>query len=127
MKSLLLDTHTWAWTISNSERLSDAARAAVEKAEIIFVSPISFFEIGQKTRLGKWPEMVPLLNDLPSLLTQQGGDIAALEPAICLSAATMDWDHRDPFDRMLAATALHYGLPLVSADLIFDGKVPRIW
>lgn len=127
MKSLLLDTHTWAWTIYDSRRLSSTARAALDKAETIFVSPVSFFEIGQKTRLGKWPEMLPLLDELSPLLARQGGSIAALEPAICLNAATMAWEHRDPFDRLLAATALYYGLPFVSADLAFDGKVSRIW
>jgi PIN domain nuclease of toxin-antitoxin system len=39
----------------------------------------------------------------------------------------LDWDHLDPYDRMLAATATYYGLPLVSADPIFDGRVPRLW
>jgi PIN domain nuclease of toxin-antitoxin system len=35
--------------------------------------------------------------------------------------------HRDPFDRLLAATAMHYNLPLVSADVVFDGIVTRLW
>jgi PIN domain nuclease of toxin-antitoxin system len=39
----------------------------------------------------------------------------------------MAWDHDDMFDRLIAATALYYGLPLVSADSVFDGQVPRIW
>jgi PIN domain nuclease of toxin-antitoxin system len=39
----------------------------------------------------------------------------------------MKWSHRDPFDRFLAATALRYALPLISADPIFDGLVARIW
>jgi hypothetical protein len=34
---------------------------------------------------------------------------------------------RDPFDRLLAATAMHYNLPLVSADTVFDGIVRRLW
>lgn len=32
----------------------------------------------------------------------------------------MDWTHRDPFDRMLAATSLLTGIALVSADVVFD-------
>lgn len=39
----------------------------------------------------------------------------------------MAWDHRDPFDRLLAATALHYGLVIVSADAAFDSVVSRRW
>jgi PIN domain nuclease of toxin-antitoxin system len=60
-------------------------------------------------------------------LEKQAGAAAALEPAICVEAALLDWDHRDPFDRMIAATARYYALPLVSADPVFDGRVPRIW
>ena len=127
MKSILLDTHAWAWTLAGDDRLSNAARAALERAETVLISPISFFEIGQKVRLGKWPEMAPFVNQLAPLLAEQGGSIAALEPNIAIDAAMMDWDHRDPFDRLIAATALYYGLPLISTDVIFDGKVPRIW
>lgn len=93
----------------------------------MLVSPISFFEIGQKVRLGKWPEMEPFLHRLPSLLEQQGGGVAELDPSVCLQAATMPWPHRDPFDRLLAATAIHNNLPLISADIVFDGIVTRLW
>ena len=73
MTAVLLDTHTWAWSLTDDPRLSD------------------------------------------------------LLPAICLTGGTMDWHHRDPFDRLLAATALHYAYPLISADTVFDGIVERIW
>lgn len=127
MKSILLDTHAWAWSLIGDFRLSEAALAAIDRAEIVLVSPISFFEIAQKVKLGEWPEMEPFVNHLGELLTEQGGSVAPLEPAICLNAAMMDWDHRDSSDRLIAATALYYGLPLVSIDVLFDGKVPRIW
>ena len=52
---------------------------------------------------------------------------APLDASICLAAGNMAWDHPDPFDRMLAATALHLGVPIISADVAFDGVVTRIW
>ncbi|MGO2313366.1 PIN domain-containing protein [Brachybacterium tyrofermentans] len=41
----------------------------------------------------------------------------------------MAWEHRDPFDRMIAAQAIRRGLSLVSADKVFDGLpgVERLW
>ena len=39
----------------------------------------------------------------------------------------MGWRHRDPFDRMLAATALEHALPIISADTVFDGIIDRFW
>lgn len=120
MKEILLDTHAWAWSLTGDARLSTNAYRLLEQADLVFVSPISFVEIGQKVHLGKWEEMTPFVGSLPELLEKQGGRIAALGPDICLSATTMDWKHRDPFDRLLAASAVRYGLPLVSADLVFD-------
>ncbi|AEP13146.1 MULTISPECIES: type II toxin-antitoxin system VapC family toxin [Chloracidobacterium] len=44
----------------------------------------------------------------------------------CLTA--LPFHHRDPFDRMLVAQSLIEGMPLLSADTIFDAYgVNRIW
>lgn len=127
LKQLLLDTHVWAWSLSGEERLSKKAILSIKGADRVLVSPISFFEIGQKVRLGKWPEMEPWVDQLAELVEEQGASIADLDPWVCLTAGTMSWVHRDPFDRLLAATAARYHLPIVSADTIFDGMVARIW
>ncbi|MBW8882511.1 MAG: type II toxin-antitoxin system VapC family toxin [Asticcacaulis sp.] len=96
---------------------------AIASADAIYVSPVSLFEIGQKVRLGKWPEMAPLASRLPDILMQQGGLVATLTPEICMTAALLDWDHRDPFDRFLAATSLVNKWPLASVDTAFDTLV----
>jgi len=127
MRAILLDTHSWAWTLIDHVRLSKKARASIEQAQSVLVSPISFFEIGQRVRLGKWPDMEPLIDRLPVLLEEQGGAVAALDPTVCTTAGTMTWAHRDPFDRLLAATAICHNLPIVSADAVFDGVVTRLW
>ena len=97
------------------------------EAQTILVSAISFFEVAQKVRLGKWPEMAPYVERLPALLASQRGVAASLEAADCLMAGTMVWTHRDPFDRFLAASALRRRIPIVSADAVFDGILVRIW
>jgi PIN domain nuclease of toxin-antitoxin system len=93
----------------------------------VLVSAISFFEIAQKARIGKWPEMAAFLDRLPELLEAQRGIAASLEAADCLTAGTMEWPHRDPFDRLLAASALRRGIPIVSADPVFDAVLTRVW
>ncbi|MGN7735914.1 type II toxin-antitoxin system VapC family toxin [Ensifer sp. 22564] len=129
MTAVLLDSHAWAWSLTGDMRLSTKATALITEADSVFVSPISFFEIGQKVRIGKWPEMEPFINDLPSLLAEQGGRVAALAPEVCLKGATLAWEHRDPFDRLLAATTLALGIPLISADEVFDTlpDISRLW
>lgn len=99
-------------SLSGDSRLTKPAVAAIAAAGMVLASPITFFEIAQTVQLGRWPEMEPVVKRLDALLAEQGG---------------MDWVHPDPFDRLLAATAMHYKLPLVSADAVFDGIVTRLW
>ena len=130
MTAVLLDTHVWAWSLSNDVQLSESARTHIAGASLVYISPISLFEIGQKVRIGKWPEMVPYVRDLPRLVAEQGALVASLSPDICLSASILPWAHRDPFDRLLAATALALNAKLVSMDVAFDslqdwpGRIP---
>lgn len=133
MKHVLLDTHAWAWSMTADARLSAVATAAMEQADSVSISVISLFEIGQKVRLGKWPEMEPFLSRLTGLAEEQGGRLLELSPDASLLAATLEWGHRDPFDRIIGATAITKGLALISADVVFDAltdepKWPgRVW
>ena len=54
------------------------------------------------------------------MLKEQDGSLADLTGAIGQLAGLLDWHHRDPFDRMIAATAIAMNLPLISADPVFD-------
>jgi len=56
-------------------------------------------------------------------------DLAPLTTEIARRASLLDWSHRDPFDRMIAATALELQAPLVSMDRVFDGVtgLERLW
>jgi PIN domain nuclease of toxin-antitoxin system len=127
--AILLDTHAWAWSLTGDPRLSAAALAAIEAADAVHLSAISFFEIGQKVRIGKWPAMAEFAETLPALLTEQGGIVTALSAEICLDAALMNWAHRDPFDRLIAASAKRQALRLVSSDAVFDQVLGtgRVW
>ena len=128
MTAVLLDTHAWAWSLAGDDRLSKPALAAIEAADTVLVSPITFFEIAQKVRLGKWPEMEPFVGRLAALLGEQGGSVAGFDPAVCIAAGTMAWTHRDPFDRLLVAQANAEGAVLVSGDRIFaQYPVATLW
>lgn len=133
MSDLLLDTHIWAWVITSDARLSAEAERRVADADRVFISPISILEISQKASRGKWPELLPHVDELPDLIESRGGQIAPLTSNVCKLAGTLDWDHRDPFDRLLAATAIEQRLPILSVDKAFDalrgtpGWIARLW
>ncbi len=128
---VLLDTHAWTWMLTNDPKLSAKALATAEQADAVRLSPISFFEVSQKIRLGKWPSMAPFVGELPVLAMGQGLLSAPLSPEVAVMAGQMDWAHRDPFDRIIAATAVLSGAVLLSADAMFDtletGSMQRIW
>ena len=117
---VLLDTHVWAWSMVEDPRLSETARRVLDGETGIAISPVSAFEIGQKVRLGKWPEMEPFARKLENYVEWQGAEIAPVTLEIADFAARLHWTHRDPFDRFLAATALVNGWQFLSADSAFD-------
>lgn len=120
MAYFLLDTHVWSWNLTGDPRLPAHLLQSINTADGIHLSPVTFYEIAQKVRLGKWPEMAPHVERLSSLILLQKGHVAPLTPDIMVLGASLDWDHRHPFDRMIAATAIHLQLPLISADAAFD-------
>lgn len=125
----LLDTHSWAWSMDAVERLTRDAAQAIDQASVVSVSVVSVFEIAQKVRLGKWPEMESRLPGLIGASDWQFAKLCGVTPEIAHLAGTMAWPHRDPFDRLIAATALVHGWVLVSADTAFDTLIGlrRVW
>ena len=127
MPDVLLDTCAFAWSLQASNLVTPAARSAVANAAVVYLSPISLYEITQKVRLGKWAAMAPLAPYLSAVPYLGIVTMASLDAAVCTAAGALVWAHRDPFDRMIAATAMQLGCPLVSSDRAFDGIVARIW
>ena len=85
-------------------------------------------EIGQKVRLGQWPEMVLFAAGLLDRADADGFDLLPLSPSAALAAALLDWDHRDPFVWMIEGVARQEDLLLISADAAFDGLgVEHLW
>lgn len=130
---LLLDTHVWVWSLLQPDLIPAPLRGRIAAASPVLVPPCALYEMAQQHRLGKWPEVGALIPRLPSLLRAQGGQAAPFTPEMALLAGAMDWPHRDPFDRMIAATAIELSCPIVSKDPAFDalagtpGWKGRVW
>lgn len=127
---LLLDTHALLWALTEPGRLSDRARSLIaDRANEILVSAASSWEIGTKHRLGRLPMAAPLVHSIDETLDRLGATALPVTHAHAMLGGTMAWDHRDPFDRMLAAQSIIEGVPLVTADTAFAGVavVSTIW
>jgi PIN domain nuclease of toxin-antitoxin system len=119
---ILLDSHAFVWFLDGSSRLSHRARSAIEADEaIVFISAVTGWEIASKVRLGKWPEAVTLAASLTTIVTRFGFVTLPVTLEHALTAGLLPGDHRDPFDRMLAAQASVEGIPIVTADPALRG------
>ena len=114
---LLIDTHVAFWSTMARAQLSEPARQALEdEANNIWVSVGSAWEIAIKVGLNKWPEATQLIADFERYMDDAGFEILPITVAHVRSAGTHQSQHRDPFDRLLAAQAQIEGLTLVTAD-----------
>ena len=128
--AVLLDTHALLWALTAPEQLGARARAVVEDPEVrLVVSAASAWELATKHRLGRLPQAEVLLGAYDSHLARLGAQELPIRSGHALLAGRLDWDHRDPFDRMLAAQAILEAIPLVSRDRAFAEGVglPLIW
>ena len=92
------------------------------------VGPISLLEIALKNRIGKLPLPDPFGVMFPSSLTASDIHLLPLEPQHIEPLTRLPMHHKDPFDRLLAATVMVEGLALVSADPAFDAYgLTRLW
>jgi PIN domain nuclease of toxin-antitoxin system len=77
LTAILLDTQVWAWSLIDDPRLSRRTRDAFASADDVIVSAISFFEIAQKVRIGKWPEMTDYVDRLLPLAESQQAHVGS--------------------------------------------------
>lgn len=123
---ILLDSHAIYWWAIGSERLSARARALIEdKTNVVLVSAVSFYELDNKMRLNKL-DLKP--QELRAAVTASGLQTLAITDLHAELAASFDWDHRDPWDRILAAQTRLEHCVLISTDVVFDTVLhERIW
>jgi PIN domain nuclease of toxin-antitoxin system len=116
---LLLDTHTLIWWDSDPARLSAVALAALrDRANTVWLSAVSVWEIVIKAQLGKLTLRLPL----PHIVAQQQANGLQVLPVTLphmLAVEGLPPVHKDPFDRLLIAQAVVEGVELVSADQVF--------
>lgn len=125
---VLLDTHAFIWYAVDLSRIRTDVQALIGDADEAFVSAASVWEIRTKFRLGKMPDAATVANRLPRVIEELGLQPLAIDVHDGNLAGSFDADHRDPFDRMLAAQAINRGLALVSNDTALDAfGVRRVW
>ena len=103
----------------NPKRLSNAAQAAIETAlydKTLSCSDISFWEIAMLIRSGRLRDDISPVQYMADLCLALSLTVLPITPEIASLSQGNFFHHKDPADRIIAATAIHHNAPLITAD-----------
>jgi PIN domain nuclease of toxin-antitoxin system len=122
--TLLLDTHVLLWWLDDPRQLSKLARRAIQDGtNAVYISAAVAWEIAIKKALGK----LDAPDELEAAIEANRFLPLPITIAHALAVQSLPDHHRDPFDRILIAQALHEGFRLVNRDSeIAKYPVPQI-
>ena len=121
MNGYLLDTHALVWAVNEPARLGgESLEVARDRANRLVVSAASAWELFAKHRIGKLPGAGPWLDVLEDHVARLGAEMLPITWHHARLGGRLEWAHRDPFDRMLAAQAIRESLILVTVDPVFS-------
>jgi PIN domain nuclease of toxin-antitoxin system len=113
----LLDTHVFLWLLGTPERVPEALRSDLAQPDNeLLVSAASAMEVATKVRLGKLDSARHLLATWSARLQDLRAQELAVSTEHALLAGSLEWLHRDPFDRLLVAQGLVENVTLVTSD-----------
>ena len=131
---MVIDSHALLWWLEGGDKLSGTVRGILSgiggREREFFVSSVTFWEFRLKELRGQLQPRHPVRN-WPDVLRRTGNiHLVDVSTEIWLRTAELDWPHRDPADRIIAATALAHGVPVLTKDEIFhqpDCPVEVVW
>ncbi len=128
---LLLDTHVWIWWIGGPAcpPLSTRCRHAITESPRIGISAMSCVEVAWLVAAGRLAFDRDPHTWMEQALSRPRVELIPITPAIAVAAAELEWEHRDPADRLIVACALKSNARLATKDRSlwdFDG-VDTVW
>ncbi|HYX94079.1 MAG TPA: type II toxin-antitoxin system VapC family toxin [Geodermatophilus sp.] len=119
MTALLLDTHALLWVLLDPARIPAETLATVRAPDTtVYVSAASAWEVATKHRLGKLQGAAAVVSGYREHLARLRAEELPITGHHALTAGTLQWSHRDPFDRVIVAQALLESLAVVTSDAV---------
>ena len=130
MPGLLLDTHAAIWYLEASAKLSNSALSAIQSClasgEPVYISTVTVVELTYLVEKGRFP--VTLLDQLLHELRLPSPELLVAPLDLTIVDVLRTIQVRDMPDRMIAATAVALGVPLVTRDSqILSSGIAVIW
>jgi len=125
----LLDTNALLFSWLDSAQLSSRAYELIEAAENeLFYSQASVWEISLKYSIGKLSLPAQPAEYVPACVRKMALERAMMVDEIIYASTQLPAHHKDPFDRILIATAQAAVMPIISSDGVFGAyEVEVIW
>ena len=111
----LLDTCTFIWTVKKDNKIPPEVLSILRGYDDVFVSQATFWEIAIKKTTGKL-DVVQDSFELEELCVKQEIEILPLKMEYFERIQNLPLIHRDPFDRIIVATAIEEDLTLLTND-----------
>lgn len=117
---MVIDSHVLLWWLECPEKLSESAALEMKRLESgesgFRIVSVSFWELRLKELRGHLEPKTPV-REWPRLLRRiPNVEIVPADSDLWIRSAELDWDHRDPADRLIAATAARDSLPVITKD-----------
>ena len=127
---LLLDTHALIWLATDLSQLTNTAKSAIRfHATELYVSAITALEISLLTKCGKldWGKK-PLVHFQRALEFHCVKEVA-IDSGVAWASAQLPAIHRDPFDRIIIATAQMHKMTILTKDRTIPSypKTKVVW
>lgn len=128
MGGYLLDTHAAIWFFNGSDTLTKTADRIIRNfSNPIYLSIVSVWELAVKIGIGKL-EFDGKTAGFVRLAEKNKITILPIKTAHLTALESLPLIHRDPFDRLLVATAISEQMSLISSDKnIAQYDIPLIW
>ncbi len=132
MSSVIVDTHIIIWDQLDPTRLTDKAKKAIAKADVedkIIICEITLWEISILIKKKRLIIDKPYLEFINKVLQTKNYLLQGINPDIAFMASEIEMDTKDPADRLIAATSIVLGFPLVTSDQFMrqSNEVMTIW
>lgn len=125
MSLVLLDTHAWVWLLNGNPKLNPKAVKAIERSiseGAVLLSAISPWEVAMLVSKGRLTLDRDVGEWVSTAVSIPGIRLEPISPEIAVASTRLPGNiHPDPADRLIAATARHFGVLLITDDqLLLD-------